>query len=311
MRVLTVTNMWPSPEAPQFGVFVARQAEELHATGVEVDVLFVNGRRSRLEYARGVPRFRKRLRGAGYDLVHAYYVFSGVIARAQRGTPVVLTLTGVEALRGWQARLSWAVARTVDAVVVRSEEMRGRLALPDAPIVPAGVDLDLFRPLPREEARRRLGLEQGGGIVLFIGEPRPEKRLDLLRAAVELLRADGAQVRLRLVSGRPQDEVALHLNAADALVLASEGEGSPGAVKEAMACNVPVVAVDVGDVAQVIRGTEGCHIVERTPEDFARALGDVLARGERTRGRDAVASLSWPAVTERLLQVYRGVLDGR
>lgn len=100
-----------------------------------------------------------------------------------------------------------------------------------------------------------------------------------------------------------------YLNAADALVLPSDNEGSPGAVKEAMACNLPVVAADVGDVRQVIGGTEGCAVVERTPAAFADALAPILANPRRTDGRAHVQHLAWPAVTERLLGVYRGVLD--
>src|SRR4051812_5330184 len=90
LRVLTVTNMWPTPEAPQFGIFVKRQVDELRRLGVQVDVQFVNGRRSKANYARAFREFRRRLRGRRYDLIHADYVFSGVIARAQLRHPVVL-----------------------------------------------------------------------------------------------------------------------------------------------------------------------------------------------------------------------------
>jgi teichuronic acid biosynthesis glycosyltransferase TuaC len=234
-----------------------------------------------------------------------------VIARAQRRCPVVLTLTGAEALQSWQAPLSFVTARVVDAVVVRSEEMRRRLRLPGAAVIPAGVDLDVFRPRPREDARRRLGLPTSRKIVLFVGERRPEKRLELIEAAVARLAADDGDVRLMTVCGKPQEEVAWYLNAADVLALASRNEGSPGAVKEAMACNVPVVSTDVGDVREVIAGTDGCFLASPDVDDFARRLNDALAHGGPTEGRRAVERLAWPAVTRRLVGVYESVAARR
>jgi teichuronic acid biosynthesis glycosyltransferase TuaC len=307
MRVLAVTNMWPTEEAPQFGVFVKRQVEELGRLGVDIDVVFVNGRASRLNYARGFPETRERLHRHRYDLVHAFYVFSGVIARAQRRCPVVLTHTGIEVLEGWQAPLSWVVSRLVDGVVVRSEEMKRRLRLPDAAVIPSGVDLELFHPLPREDARRALGLATEARIVLFVGEQRPEKRLDVIEGAVARLRRENGCVELVKVSGKPQNEIVRYLNAADVLVLASEREGSPGVVKEALACDVPVVSSAVGDVPELIRRSEGSYLAERTPEDFAEKLRRVLADGGRASGRAAVAHLGWPEVTRSLLEVYERV----
>lgn len=296
--------MWPTPAAPQFGVFVERQVEALRRAGVSVDVLFVNGRESKINYARGVRELRRRLRLKRYDLVHATYVFSGVIARAQVHHPIVVTHTGIEALQSWQAPLCWFVSRVVDEVVVRSEEMKRRIGLPRATVIPSGIDLDVFRPQSQAEARARLGLSTEGRIVLFVGEPRPEKRLDIVEGAVARLRADGSDVELVTVCGKPQAEVPLFLNAADVLVLPSENEGSPGAVKEAMACNVPVIATDVGDVAERVAHTDGCYLAERSAEDFAEKMRLVFERGGRTRGRDAVAELAWPRVTEKLLEVY-------
>lgn len=311
LRVLAVTNMWPTESAPQFGVFVQRQVDALRDAGVMVDVLFMNGRQSKLNYLRGVAQLRERLRRTRYDLVHATYVFSGVVARAQLKHPVVLTHTGIEVLESWQAPLAWMASRVVDAVIVRSDEMKVRLGLPEAAVIPAGVDFDVFMPGPRDAARAQLGIGLAERIVLFVGEPRPEKRLDVVQAAVEELQRDDARVRLVTVCGLPQEDVVTYMNAADVLALPSNNEGSPGAVKEAMACNLPVVATDVGDVRRVIGNTEGCFLVERTSEAFAAKIARVLERDRRTDGREAVAWLAWPKVTQQVIDVYRSVLDAR
>ena len=307
MRVLTVTNMWPTEAAPQFGIFVRRQVEELRREGLHVDVLFVNGREASANYARGFPRLHRQLHDYEYDVIQANYVFSGVIARSQRRLPVVLTHHGIEVLQSWQAPLCWAVSRLVSAVTVRSREMQRRLGLPQAEVIPAGIDLDVFAPVPREESRARLGLPADRRSVLFVGEPRPEKRLDIARAATDLVARRHGDVDLVTVVGRPPHEVAAYMNAADVLLLPSDNEGSPGVVKEAMACNLPVVATDVGDVREVVGGTDGCHVVAQTPESFAAAIEDVLARGSRTDGRCAVSHLAWPGVTRKLVGVYERV----
>jgi teichuronic acid biosynthesis glycosyltransferase TuaC len=113
------------------------------------------------------------------------------------------------------------------------------------------------------------------------------------------------------VSREPAERVALWMNAADVLLLPSDNEGSPNAVKEAMGCNLPVVATDVGDVRAMISGVEGCHLAERTPEDFAAKIRLVLERGGRTDGRARVERLALPRVTAQLLDVYEDVLGER
>jgi teichuronic acid biosynthesis glycosyltransferase TuaC len=301
--------MWPTPGRPQFGVFVEREVVYLRQYGIDVDVLFIDGRTSRMAYTRGVTQLRAKLRTSQYHLVHAHYVLTGIVCRAQRGLPIVLTHHGIEVMEGWQSPLCWTISRAVDAVIVRTAAMRTRLGLPGAAVIPAGIDMDFFHPIPQRDARQALGLLPGAKIVLFVGEPRPEKRLELAQAAVARI----PSAHLHHVHGQPPERVRLFMNAADVLVLTSTNEGSPNVVKEALACNLPVVAVGVGDVPELIADVDGCHIVEQEPDDIARGIARSLAHGDgaRVRGREAVEALSWSAVTRRLIDVYEGVLARR
>ncbi len=318
LRILVVTNMWPTPDRPMGGIFVAEQVASLRRRGLELDVLFLDGGSSKLEYLRGIGRVRHALAMKPYDLIHAHYVFSGLVALAGRRlrVPILLTHHGIETQRGWTAPLCRWTSRRVERTIVTSQRVQWALGRPDAEIVPCGVDTDLFHPVPQAEARAALGLPADGLLVLFAGMRRPEKRFDLAEAAVKRLQETLPNVSLLVAEAEPHRRMPLFMNAADVLILTSEAEGSPMVIKEAMACNLPVVAVDVGDVAEVVGNTPGCFVVERDAAALAQGLRSALAFGGRTAGRQALLTrpagappLTLAAVAERLEAIYREMAD--
>lgn len=306
LSVLVVTNMYPDEQNPDFGTFVREQVEGLRARGLDVDVLIVGGKRRKLSYVSGLFRFRRRMHERRYDVIHAHYVFSGIIARLQFSSPLVVSFHGEP--HRIVGLLSRALAPFVDAVTVTSTAHKEQIGRRDAYVVPCGVDMNLFAPMPSDEARKRLGLAQDSKLVLFAGLVRPEKRVNLIRSAVELLHQKDGSVELVIATGLPHEQMPLYMNACDVLVLASDYEGSPVVIKEAMACNLPIVSTDVGDVAQVIGGTEGCFICQRDAVDLAHKLKLALHRGQRTQGRAVIQSLNLDATIEGVLQVYAHVL---
>jgi glycosyltransferase involved in cell wall biosynthesis len=95
------------------------------------------------------------------------------------------------------------------------------------------------------------------------------------------------------------------MSACDALLFTSMQEGSPNAVKEALACDLPVVSVEVGDVPVRLQGIEGCELCsDERPETIAAALERVLRRGQRIAGRQAVQQLDENLITQQVLGVY-------
>lgn len=314
LRVLIVTNMWPTPAQPMAGIFVAEQVASLRRRGLALDVLFLDGGRSRLAYLYGIGRVRQALARGRYDLIHAHYVFSGLVALAGRRSdvPVLLTHHGIETQRGWTAPLCRWTSRRVARTIVTSRRVQAALGRPDAEVVPCGVDTDLFYPIPQVAARAALGLPADQRLVLFAGMRRPEKRFDLVQAAVMQAQTLFPEVSLVVAEAEPHERMPLFMNAADVLILASEAEGSPMVIKEAMACNLPIVAADVGDVAEVIGGTAGCFVVQRDIASLAEGLRSALAFGGRTAGRAALfrrppgtPPLTLGAVAERLEAIYR------
>lgn len=323
-RVLVVTNLWPTAQDPGYGSFVEAQMESLRPLGVEYDVLFVNGRQSRWNYLWGTRELRRRLRRNRYDLIHAHFGISGWVARCQFRLPVVVSFLGDDvlgrfrrngrvSLYGWLLRASsFILARTVQAVIVKSREMQSKLQLPSARIIPNGVDLSLFRPMDTIEARRALGLDEKKKYVLFPYNPREErKRFDLIEAAVKRSRADVPELEILHAQGVPRERMPLYMNAADMLVLASLAEGSPNAVKEAMAVNLPVIAVNVGDAWDLIGPTEGCFGVERDAGAITQKIVEVCRRGCRTRGREWIARLSVENIAWQIVKIYAEVMAQR
>jgi glycosyltransferase involved in cell wall biosynthesis len=320
-RVLVVTNLWPYEGDPGYGSFVKAQMESLGPLGVDYEVVFVNGRASKWNYLRGIGQVRRQLRAKDYDLIHAHFGHSGWVARWQFRAPLVVSFMGDDvlgrpALSGritlaghFQRITGFILARLAAAVIVKSRQMATKLRMPSAHVIPNGVDLNLFRPMDQAQARKELGLAPGKKLVLFPYNPNePRKRFDLIQAAVSLARDQVPSLELLMARGLPQEQVPLYMNAADVLVMASIFEGSPNAVKEAMATNLPVITVDVGDAAELIGPTAGCYLVQREARAIAEKIVEVCRSGGRTNGRDWIRRLSTEAVAEQIVAVYAEAL---
>jgi glycosyltransferase involved in cell wall biosynthesis len=286
--------------------FYRQQVDALADRGVSTTTVVVpgdDGERSPLDYARFYPSVLARSLGGDWDLVHANFGLTAPHALAQPGRPVVLSLWGTDVYGdyGWVSR---ACAPHVDELVVMSERMAEAVDVP-ARVVPHGVDLSRFRPLDRSTAKERVGWDQGTRQVLFPYPPsRGVKNHDLAARVVDRAadRVPGP-VALQTLSGVPHERMSDYYNAAHALLLTSDWEGSPNSVKEALACNVPVVARDVGDVPERLDGVAHSRAC-RSEDALVEALVDVLRAGARSDGRRAVADLSLDHAADRLRATY-------
>jgi glycosyltransferase involved in cell wall biosynthesis len=220
------------------------------------------------------------------------------------------TRSGRITLAGHFLRISgFILARLATSVIVKSRQMACKLHMPSAHVIPNGVDLNLFRPMEQAQARKALGLDPGKKFVLFPYNPNEaRKRFDLIQDAVSRAREQVPALELLVARGLPQEQIPLYMNAADVLVMASIFEGSPNAVKEAMATNLPVITVDVGDSAELIGPIAGCHLVPREAAAMAKKIIEVCRRGGRTNGRDWIRKLSMEAVAEQIVEVYAATL---
>jgi teichuronic acid biosynthesis glycosyltransferase TuaC len=258
VRVLVVTSLYPTAEHPERGRFVADQIESLRRiAGVEVEVFrFEPGGASFVTAARALRRAHRRDR---FDVVHAHHGLGGWTARALgRKAPLVVTFHGTDLEHPIVGRMSQALARaaalpaTVSATLAR-RRLPGAGRRRRVAVLPTGLDLDRFRPIPRAEARAALRLDPDGRYLLFPSDPaRPEKRHD--RASALARAVDAQLLAYELVD---PERVPLYINAASAMVVTSEREGFGLAALEALACNVPVLATDVGIAPLALAGIDG------------------------------------------------------
>ncbi len=327
MRILVFTNMFPTAQLPFYGSFVKDETEALRRAGVDLEVYFVNGRANKLAYATMWFGFFARLLRTRYDVVHVHHSFCGLVATRQRAIPVVWTfhegeITGdtTDALReqpikhvAYSKRMKQFVAKRVDALVVVAAHLREPLARPDALLLPAGIDIDLFAPMETAQAKRRLGLKEATRYVLFPAVPsRVEKRYELASRAVEILRERSPAMRdveLIALNNVPHEDVPVYMNASEVVLLTSAFEASPVVIREALACNVPVLSTDVGDARVMLEGVAGCGIVPPDPERIADALSVALSSPRRIAGREAMKKFSLENTAQALVALYRRVIE--
>ena len=318
--VLVVTNIWPDAERPAYGIFVRRQVDSLRRAGLRCDVLYIRGWLSFRAYVVAAARLAaSNLAWRGrYRIVHAHAAEAGLAARLRLGTPVIVSYLGDDVLGDrdelgrtaaagrWRSRLVRWHSQLFDATITKSRVMED--ALPARTrrknhVIPNGVDRNLFAPMEREAARRELGWADEPTALFVATKPRsPAKRLWLAERA-----ATAAGVRLHVVDNVDPAEMPRLMSAADCLLVTSAVEGSPNAVKEALMCNLPVVATSVGDISERLQGVRPSWICPPAEEAFAEALRACIAAGVRSNGRDVASDLDEDRIARRLLTLYEEV----
>ena len=328
IRLLAVTNMLPSVKTPALGTFIKQQIDSLIDIGIEVEVLLVDrvtgGMKSYWNLSEKVQAMVKASRP---HIVHVMYggIMADLATRAVGDLPAVVTFHGSDLLgenlsgvtrkviSRFGVRASFNAAARSDRVVVVSEQLRkillSKVDTSKIRIIPCGIDLKRFAPLDRNSCCETLGWRSESFHVLFPANTGdPVKRPELAKSAVEILRSRGVDVELHLLSGVPYERVPLWFNGSDVLLLTSLHEGSPTVVKEALACDIPVVSVDVGDVSERIAGIDGCYLATPDPRDLAEKLFLVHSGPGRISSRQKIEALSADKVAIQLKELYQEVL---
>jgi len=323
-RVLMIVNAWPHRERPVHAPFVQHTVDGLEASGLACDVLFIRGYRGLHTYLLGclamvLLPWTKR---GKYRLVHSHGGETAVVARFYHGAPVLASYWGSDILgpsagdvherirRFAGSRLLRAHSLLLTATTTKSNEMAR--VLPRSTqrrnwVIPDGIDRSRFKPVDREDARRRLGWSPDEITVISVGRVDPVKRLWLAEQATALAAEHTQGLRWRLLSHVPPEQMPLHYSAADCLIHTSASEGSPNAVKEALACNLPIVATPSGDIAELLQGVIPSALCAADPKVLAHAIVRCVAGRPRSNGRERTRHLGLDEISARMLECYASI----
>jgi glycosyltransferase involved in cell wall biosynthesis len=309
VRALVVTNMYPTPERPALGSFVRDQVEALRRRD-DVDIELFAFAPGLGGYPRAARELRRRYRGQRFDVVHAHFGLTAWPAVAARLGPVVVTLHGNDLFHPRSNRLTRAILPRVALPAAVSREF-SRL-LPGAgttrrvAVLPVGIDVERFRPIPRREARERLGLDPAGPYLLFPHDPaRPLKRFDRAQEAA-------GDTPLLTMGNVPPAEVPYWINACNAVLVPSAAEGFGLSVIEALACGVPAFGTPVGIHPVALSGIDGAFCAPWDRDAWRTALAPILAADDpRVEGRARAELFSADRMAARVVAAWRDVAAGR
>ena len=326
MRILEVSrykNNFADHQLP----FVTEQGEAIRALGHEVEFFLIRG-----NYLKARKALMAKIREWKPDIIHAHYGLSAITAELQSEVPVVTTFHNGEThsrLVNLMSSLFSLRAKHVIYVAPHIREMSYFKAR-NYSIIPCGVTLEDCFLMDKAEARKKLGWDQNKKYIMFGGAFSDlRKNYPLLKEAVDILNRTPYTIHHTPdiicieMKGLSRAECVLRMNAADVFALPTKNEGSPQALKEAMACNCPIVATDVADIKHLLGDLPGHYILankkgngawwvgdEHSAEDLAELLKQALAFSGRTEGRKRIVELSYTneLVAKQIIKIYEGII---
>ena len=300
-----------SSDISQLQPFIYEQALKLMELGIEIDFFLINGK-GLIGYLKNYKKLVMTLRKK-YDLIHAHYGLSGVIANLQNKIPVITTFHGSDINLGYLRIISYfPLLKSVQSIFVSQGQLNKVFFKSKITIIPCGVDLNVFYPFANRASYFKSDSFKHKKKILFSASfSNKIKNYPLARAALLNLNSDN--IELIELFNKSRKEVCNLLNTSDLLLLTSLSEGSPMVIKEAMACNCPIVSTDVGDVREVFGDTIGCYIASFDPKDVAEKIKLALEFTDAnlcTNGRERIIKMGLDSehIAERIAEVYRKCL---
>ena len=323
LKVLVVTNMYPTADRPYFGIFVKEQIDAIkkYYPNVAYDIYSIDGGGvkgkskwlSLVNYLKSVWEIDNLLRKQHYDLVHVHYGFSGfyLLNPFHKRIPVLVTLHGgdiqPEQKKQFQVFATRRILRKASFAITLNERMDDivRHYIKSTKIIPCSIDSSLFEPAPDKKRHSDMPL-----VVFPSKKERFEKDYPLFEETIALLKTQyGIDCEIVEVKNMSRKEVKELYQKANLLLMTSISEGSPQVVKEAMACNLPVVSTPVGDVRVLLDGVKGCAVADQhDAHELARLANDSLSgKLDGRNGSDQIKLLGLDSktVSDKIYDIYQ------
>lgn len=273
---------------------------------IEIEHFLIKGK-GLIGYLRNVLILRKFLNKNSFDLIHAHYSLSGYVASLAGAKCIIVSLMGSDVKSLWYLKyiLNFFTKISWKDVIVKSKDMKDSCKIQKAHVIANGVNLHKFRPIDKAEAFKITKWNTDKKHVLFGSDPdRKEKNYKLTKEAFDLLADQNTE--LHSLIHIPNELIPYYLNAADVVILTSFWEGSPNIVKEAMACNRPVLCTNVGDIIMLIDNIPGCMVTSFEPKEIAEKLKMILAIDQPIKGRERITELELDSdsVARNIISLY-------
>ncbi len=316
MNVLMITPDWPTNETPYAGVFIKRQVDFLKQEGIDVTAFHINGKGKLINYIKASISVRKLAKSKKFNLVHAQWGHSAFLGMCT-GLPMIITYRGSDLMGIFKNdKLTFAgrfiiffsktIAHRARCLIFVSKGLADKISINKPKfIIPSGLALSKIPLRNKNLLRKELLLPLDKKIIIFPNNPeRKVKRYQLFEDTIKKLNRD--DVIAHVVHGLEHEQLLKHLMASDFLLFTSKSEGSPNIIKEALACNLPIISVDVGDVKERVSAINGCFVVE---EDTPQTLAEVLSKAldydyNGYNSRQFLEDLDEGLLIKKLIEVY-------
>jgi glycosyltransferase involved in cell wall biosynthesis len=315
MKILHLTNNYPTLTHPIFGIFVKEQIESLKSLNIKCDIFFINGReKGKLEYIKSIFKLRKYLKLNKYDIIHCHHVISAlclIISGAIKGNKVIVSYQndpenefGDFVYQFIKRRIRHSIFKNNSKLIVDD----------NCSYLANGVNTSFFIQKGKSESYKKLGLEKSKTYILFVSSNfiRKQKRYDRFKAVIKLLTTEYNWKNLEelILINTPRELVPYYFSAASLHLLTSDFEGSPNSVKESMSCNTPVVSTPVGNINDMLSGAVNCFVTNSfDPEELAFFCDKALKTNGTPRDIIIQQKLDIESVALKLKNIYTRVLN--
>lgn len=301
--------------------FIDRQFESLKNENLKIRPFSLKIHKTKLNYFRSIKLITNIVRKHKISIIHAHYLYVAIPCIFCKDTRVVLSLMGTDVLgdvgKGFKIKLknvfskilAYLILPKCDAIIVKSKEMEQMVFHNNIHVIPNGVDFTKFRPISKIEAKKRLNLNTKSKIILFAGDPeRTRKNYKLALQVHKLLSKKYNDTLLLPLKDIPHNDIPIYLNSATCLLVTSFNEGSPNIVKEALACDTPVVSVDVGDISERVIGLELCAVCGFDAVQLSKKVANIFESEKRPVYRDKVQYLDQKYIAKKIIDLYDELL---
>lgn len=313
MKVLIVTNMYPTPQAPYYGIFVKEQMEAICKVHKDVSftVFFIDGRKSKMEYIKSIFAIHKLINENEFDLIHIHYGLSGLflLKKLRKNIPVVITLHGgdiqKEQGKKIQVFLTKLILKKTDLAITLNNKMDAiaKQCIPLTKIIPCSVDINTFTPFEKKT------IQNTKRIIFPSDRSRVVKNYPLFESVIELLKSKyKIQCSTIEIKNMSRSEVSSLYSTSDLMIMTSISEGSPQVIKEAMACNLPIVSTNVGDVSCLLKDVKNSAVSDSMDAEILAELAYQALNNkiEGISGRDKIMQMRLDdnSIGESLFDIY-------